>query len=128
MPLLPLLPFMSHVPSRPSRAMNSVLSCRCLGQEIDAFKVKYVGSVPVKASRGNDICKNAVDRLRSLRLREKPILLKVTTLGLYLIDPKTADVVKEVNIRHVTFVAQDVLDDKLVWLPYWHLICFLTVV
>ncbi|EGD74912.1 TK/HMTK protein kinase [Salpingoeca rosetta] len=84
------------------------------GQEIEEFKVKYVGSVPVKAATGNDIATNAVQRLRDLKLKAKPIRLKVTVLGLYLIDAKTKDVVKEVNIKHVTFVAQDPIDDKLV--------------
>jgi hypothetical protein len=60
-----------------SQSMDTALEGVDFGTEIDSFNVKYVGSVPVKVPTGNDICRNAVDRLRSLRLREKPIHLKV---------------------------------------------------
>eukprot|EP00049_Salpingoeca_infusionum_P013401 m.250470 g.250470 ORF g.250470 m.250470 type:complete len:775 (+) comp15437_c0_seq1:47-2371(+) len=84
------------------------------GTEIDDFQVKYVGSVPVKAANGNDIVKNAVERLRSLKLKERPVMLKVTTVGIYVIDAATADIIKEVNIQHVSFVSQDSVDESLV--------------
>jgi hypothetical protein len=47
------------------------------GQEIGTFVCKYIGSVPVKASTGNDVCQNAVQRILALKTREKPIRLKV---------------------------------------------------
>eukprot|EP00730_Choanoeca_flexa_P016279 TRINITY_DN7660_c0_g1_i3.p1 TRINITY_DN7660_c0_g1~~TRINITY_DN7660_c0_g1_i3.p1 ORF type:complete len:781 (+),score=272.61 TRINITY_DN7660_c0_g1_i3:134-2476(+) len=97
-----------------SQSVDSALEGVDFGTEIDSFKVNYVGSVPVKAPTGNDICRNAVDRLRSLKMKEKTIHLKVTTLGLYLIDAKTCDVVKEVNISEVSFVAQDAYDESLI--------------
>ncbi|EDQ85658.1 uncharacterized protein MONBRDRAFT_29090 [Monosiga brevicollis MX1] len=97
-----------------AQSLEAALDGVDLGTEIDSFNVKYVGSVPVKAGTGNDVCRNAVERLRSLHLKEKPIHLKVTTLGLYLIDAKTCDVVKEVNIEEVSFVAQDAYDQQLV--------------
>eukprot|EP00056_Hartaetosiga_gracilis_P009149 m.131200 g.131200 ORF g.131200 m.131200 type:complete len:780 (-) comp13070_c0_seq2:1491-3830(-) len=84
------------------------------GVEIDDFEVKYVGSVPIKVAKGNDIAKNAVERLRALKGKEKPILLKVTTVGVFIIDAKAGDILKEVNIKDITFVAQDSFDDQLV--------------
>jgi hypothetical protein len=42
------------------------------------------------------------------------VALQVTTLGLYLIDSKTCDVLKEINIQEVSFVAQDAYDESLV--------------
>lgn len=47
------------------------------GQEIASFPCKYIGSVPVKAAVGNDVCQNAVQRILGLRNRERPIHLKV---------------------------------------------------
>ena len=85
-----------------------------VGRVINKFKVRYVGSVPVKAAVGNDVARTAVERLRNLRVKAKPIRLKVTTLGVYLIDDKTNDVVKEVDIKTITFVAQDPVDEHVV--------------
>lgn len=97
-----------------SLSKSATLGAVDFGEVIGNFKVKYIGSVPVKASTGNDIIRNATERLVALKIKAKPIELKVTTSGLYLIDAQTSDVVKEVNISHVTFVAQDAYNSHLV--------------
>jgi hypothetical protein len=58
------------------------------GHLIDVFPCKYVGSVPVKAAVGNDVCQNAVQRILQLKNRDRPIDLKVlpTSLALALLQ------------------------------------------
>ena len=48
------------------------------GEVFGTFECKYVGSVPVKASSGNDVLQNAVDRMLSLKNRERDIILIVS--------------------------------------------------
>lgn len=38
----------------------------------------------------------------------------MTTLGIYIIDSKSSDVIKEIDIKQVTFCAQDSKDERLV--------------
>jgi hypothetical protein len=47
------------------------------GYLLDEFKCQYIGSVPVKAATGNDVCQNAVDRILELKVKSRNILLKV---------------------------------------------------
>eukprot|EP00047_Mylnosiga_fluctuans_P005670 m.241933 g.241933 ORF g.241933 m.241933 type:complete len:774 (-) comp13936_c0_seq1:86-2407(-) len=84
------------------------------GQVIGTFACKYIGSVPVKASTGNDVCQNAVQRILALKGKEKAILLKVTSKGIYLIDAATNDIIKDVPIADVSFVGTSSEDSKLI--------------
>ena len=51
------------------------------GQVIETFPCKYIGSVPVKAATGNDVCQNAVQRILGLNNRERAINLKVAQIA-----------------------------------------------
>jgi hypothetical protein len=55
------------------------------GVELGAFDAKYLGSVSVKASQGNDVCADAVLRIRVSRLPERGTLLSSTLLFCFLI-------------------------------------------
>ena len=56
------------------------------GEVIGTFPCKYIGSVPVKAKTGNDVCQNAVQRILGLRNRERPIFLKVKNKGSFIFE------------------------------------------
>ena len=47
------------------------------GHELDQFACQYIGSVPVKAPTGNDVCQNAVERILALKPKLRMITLKV---------------------------------------------------
>lgn len=85
-----------------------------IGTIIGLFDAKYIGSVPVKHSTGNDICADAVTRVRALKQPAKEVHLAVTTMGVYVVDVKTGDIVKEAPINEVTFVSMDASDKKLI--------------
>lgn len=84
------------------------------GVVIGVFPCKYIGSVPVKAKTGNDVCQNAVQRILGLNNRERAIDLKVTSKGIYLIDVATKDIIKDVPINEVTFVGTSSEDSKVI--------------
>mmetsp|Transcript_8586 Transcript_8586/g.22158 ORF Transcript_8586/g.22158 Transcript_8586/m.22158 type:complete len:811 (+) Transcript_8586:268-2700(+) len=78
------------------------------GKVIDTFKAKWIGTVPVKSMSGRDVAKQAVERLIEIGMKEVPCFIEVTTKGVYLMQGDTKDVIKEVAINDVSFVAQDV--------------------
>ena len=84
------------------------------GVPIEMFDVIYIGSVPVKRGAGDDIAREAVNRIVSLKSKIRIITLLVTTVGVYIIDKKTGDTLKEVNILDITFSAVNTENEKLV--------------
>eukprot|EP00042_Codosiga_hollandica_P044404 m.436760 g.436760 ORF g.436760 m.436760 type:complete len:764 (-) comp56777_c0_seq4:1124-3415(-) len=84
-----------------------------LGSVIDQFVASYLGSVPVKHSMGNDICADAVTRVLALKQAAKNVQLLVTAKGVYILDGKSGETIKEAPINEVTFVSLDPIDKKL---------------
>lgn len=84
------------------------------GSHIAEFTVQYVGSVPVKAAAGADVAKGAIDRLVELKLPRRKVLVIVTTKGIYVVDPKTKDLVKTVPIMDISFTSAWTRDDRFV--------------
>lgn len=84
------------------------------GKHIANFALQYVGSVPVKAAAGPDVAKGAVDRLMELKLQRRKVDMTVTTTGIYIIDPKTKDIIKTVGIVDISFTSAWSRDDRFV--------------
>lgn len=93
---------------------SNLPSCVDRGVPIEIFNVAYIGSVPVKRGNGADVVQGAVQRLLSLKTKSRPVILMITTVGLYIIDKITGDTLKDLNIRDISFSAVDGDNSKLV--------------
>ena len=51
----------------------------------------------VQAATGLDVARTAVKRIRGLKAKARTVNLQVTSVGVYLDDPKTGDLVKEMG-------------------------------
>eukprot|EP00051_Salpingoeca_urceolata_P028189 m.485515 g.485515 ORF g.485515 m.485515 type:complete len:765 (-) comp23861_c0_seq1:79-2373(-) len=83
------------------------------GVELGSFAARYLGSVSVKAAHGNDVCSDAVTRVKHLQQDQRRVTLRVTHKGVFVIDVDTHDVIKECEIGEVSFVSMDPHDKKL---------------
>lgn len=84
-----------------------------IGTTLGDFSAEYLGSVPVKKPTGNEVCADAVVRVKELAQPKRKVQIVVTVTGVYIIDAKTMEHVKDAPIRDVSFVSLDTKDKKL---------------
>lgn len=84
------------------------------GVEIGSFKGTYLGSVSVLQAAGVEACQEAVVRTIELKLPERPVIIRITTVGVFLIDAKTKDALKEVATANVSFVSMDPRSNQII--------------
>lgn len=77
------------------------------------FTAEYLGSVPVKRPTGNEVTADAVVRVKELAQPKRKVHIVVTPTGVYIVDAKTMEHVKDAPIRDVSFVSLDSKDKKL---------------
>lgn len=82
------------------------------GVELGSFDARYMGSIPVKAPTGNDVCTDAVLRLRQQAPEEKKVRLVVTPKGMYIVDQK-GEIITATPIKDVSFIAMNPDDKKI---------------
>lgn len=83
------------------------------GGPLGNFDVQYLGSVPVRKSTGNDVCADAVLRVKELANPPRRVYLVVTAVDISIIDAMTAEPIKDSPIRDVSFVSLDPKDKKI---------------
>eukprot|EP00912_Choanoflagellata_sp_UC4_P000274 UC4_evm2s173 len=84
-----------------------------MGKIIGVFDAKYIGSVIVKQATGNDICSDAVDRIKTMSIPERKVRIVVSEIGLYVIDYFSNGTLKETQLEDVSFVTLDKQDKKI---------------
>jgi len=75
------------------------------GEIIQTFKCKYVGSVPVTTSSGEETANKAMSRILSLKQPEIQVVTIVTDSGVFVTD-KDGNVVRQTTLETVSFVQQ----------------------
>eukprot|EP00053_Salpingoeca_punica_P014733 m.134071 g.134071 ORF g.134071 m.134071 type:complete len:756 (+) comp16527_c0_seq2:243-2510(+) len=83
------------------------------GHILGDFDVDYLGSVTVKEESGNDVCSDAITRLKALQQAVRRVRLVVSPKGLFVIDVVTQEVITESPIESVGFVSMEQSDKKL---------------
>nr|BAG55496.1 protein tyrosine kinase [Monosiga ovata] len=83
-----------------------------IGDIFGEFDANYMGSVSVKEPTGNDVCADAITRIKALNLPVKYVKIIISSTGVYTVDRKQETVVSAVRIPEISFVSLDAMDKK----------------
>lgn len=90
-------------------------SIRFSGQGV-TFKAKLIGVDPVTGPRGDQMCKNAMTRLKAIvkgtGSHKKRILLSISLDGLRLMDEKSREEISHHPIPLISYISRDTSDNR----------------
>lgn len=80
------------------------------------FKAKLIGIDPVTSPRGDQMCKNAMTRLKAIvkgtGSHKQKIILSISLDGLKLTDEKTKEVISQHPIPLISYISRDTSDTR----------------
>ena len=80
------------------------------------FKAKLIGVDPVTSPRGDQMCKNAMTRLKAIvkgtGSHKQKIILSISLDGLKLMDEKTKEVISQHPIPLISYISRDTSDTR----------------
>jgi len=80
------------------------------------FKAKLIGVDPVTSPRGDQMCKNAMTRLKAIvkgtGSHKQKIILSISLDGLKLMDDKTKETISQHPIPLISYISRDTSDNR----------------
>ena len=80
------------------------------------FRAKLIGIDPVTSPRGDQMCKNAMTRLKAIvkgtGSHKQKIILSISLDGLKLLDEKTKEVISQHPIPLISYISRDTSDTR----------------